>query len=154
MGGAVCGGPGGRQELAEFTRTVNGQAFDEILEIGLRIDSMIPNADEQGGNHGGTLAGFGAAYEQPVLFSPIVAAHSRQVWRIDAAFVPADDRVRVDGCVDAWSLGMSWDRLSQLQVIRALPAFMLRCITQCSERIYLSLSIRASPPDPGTRRVT
>jgi hypothetical protein len=84
---------------------------------------------------------------------PIVAAHSRQVWRIDAAFVPTDDRARVECCADAWFLEMSWDRLSQLPVNGALSAFMLRRITECSERIYLSLSIRASPPDPGTRRV-
>lgn len=48
MGGAVCGGPSGRQELAEFTRTGHGQALDEILKIGLRFDAMIPRADEQG----------------------------------------------------------------------------------------------------------
>lgn len=69
MGGAVCGGPGGRQEFAEFARTCCRQALDEILEIGLRIDAMIPGADEQGIHHGETLASFGAADEQPVLYS-------------------------------------------------------------------------------------
>jgi len=69
MGGAVCGGPGGRQEFAEFARTGHRQALDEILQIGLRIDAMIPGADEQGIHHGGTLASFGAADEQPVRFS-------------------------------------------------------------------------------------
>ena len=67
MGGAVCGGPGGRQELVEFTWACRGQALDEMFEIGLRIDAVIARADEQGVHHGRSLAGFGAADEQPVL---------------------------------------------------------------------------------------
>ena len=69
MGGAVCGGPGGRKEGVELARAGHGQVLDEMFEVGLRIDAVIACADEQGVDHGGSLAGFGAADEQPVFLS-------------------------------------------------------------------------------------
>jgi hypothetical protein len=48
VGGAVGGGPGGWQEGVEFFGPGAGEAFDERLEVGLRIDAVIAGADEQG----------------------------------------------------------------------------------------------------------
>ena len=69
VGGAVRSGPVGRQQGVEFVRAGHGQALDDVLEVGLRIDAEIAGTDEQGIHDRGTFAGFGAADEQPVLFA-------------------------------------------------------------------------------------
>ena len=63
MGGPVRGGPVGWQQGFELIRASHGQALDDILEVGLRIDAMIAGADEQGINDRRALSGFGAADE-------------------------------------------------------------------------------------------
>jgi hypothetical protein len=63
VGGAVRGGPVVRQQGVEVARAGHGQALDDILKVGLRIDAVIARADEQGLHNRGAFSGFRAADE-------------------------------------------------------------------------------------------